>query len=154
MRARLRALPMCRRVVATTDCLLYKWDLDAVEKMASPACAALAAAWRNFVLYCVGAAFSGTCGDVSTPPCEPYVLKHILWAVRCQYAAPIDQMCTARNHSILVDPDSRPTSGLPSPFPGGVFQSRMLTEWCCTRFTHPVGSRRCLASLRVPGQEI
>ena len=27
---------LCRKVVATTDCLLYKWDLDAVEKMASP----------------------------------------------------------------------------------------------------------------------
>ena len=53
--------------MATTDCLLYKWDLDAVEIMASPACAALAAAWRNLVLYAVGAAFSSTCDDVSTP---------------------------------------------------------------------------------------
>ena len=53
--------------MATTDCLLYKWDLDAVEKMASPACAALAAAWRNLVLYAVGAAFSSTCDDVSAP---------------------------------------------------------------------------------------
>ena len=104
MRAWLRALPMCRRVVATTDCLLYKWDLDAVEKMASPACAALAAAWRNFVLYCVGAAFSGTCGDVSIPSCKPYLLRHILWAVH--------------NHSVLVDPDSHPTSGLRSQFLG------------------------------------
>ena len=58
---------LCRKVVATTDCLLYKWDLDAVEKMASPACAALAAAWRNLVLYAVGAAFSSTCDDVSAP---------------------------------------------------------------------------------------
>ena len=52
--------------MATTDCLLYKWDLDAVERMASPACAALAAAWRNLVLYAVGAAFSATCDDVRT----------------------------------------------------------------------------------------
>ena len=65
---------LCRKVVATTDCLLYKWDLDAVEKMASPACAALAAAGallasssRGLLLYAVGAAFSSTCDDVSAP---------------------------------------------------------------------------------------
>ena len=57
---------MCRKVVAKTDCLLYKWDIEAVDKMASMDCMALAAAWRNFVLYAVGVAFSATCGDVSS----------------------------------------------------------------------------------------
>ena len=59
------ALPwLCRKVVASTDCLLYKWDIEAVETMAGESCIALAAAWRNLVLYSVGAAFSATCGDV------------------------------------------------------------------------------------------
>lgn len=58
-------LGACRKVLAETDCLLYKWNIDAVEKMAGQDCIALAAAWRNLVLYSVGAAFSATCGDVS-----------------------------------------------------------------------------------------
>ena len=61
---------LCRKVEANTDCLLYVWDRRAVEKMAGESCIALAAAWRNLVLYNVGAAFSATCGDVSalSPP--------------------------------------------------------------------------------------
>lgn len=58
----------CRSVVAQTDCLLYAWDFDAVEKMAGDSYPALAAAWRNFILYTVGSAFSSTCGDVRALP--------------------------------------------------------------------------------------
>jgi len=75
-------LGACRKVLAETDCLLYKWDIDAVEKMAGQDCIALAAAWRNLVLYSVGAAFSATCGDVSKAVSDS-VLHLTIWQLTC-----------------------------------------------------------------------
>ena len=62
---------------------MYVWDKHAVERMAGESCIALAAAWRNLVLYSVGAAFSATCGDVSAqrtpePCCVPLVERVML----------------------------------------------------------------------------
>jgi hypothetical protein len=67
---------MGRKVVATTDCLLYKWNIEAVEMMADRRCPALAAAWRNLALYSVGAAFSSTCGDVRIPNEVSPIISH------------------------------------------------------------------------------
>ena len=64
--------------MASTDCLLYKWDIEAVETMAGESCVALAAAWRNLVLYSVGAAFSATCGDVSVLQLQHMLCSHKL----------------------------------------------------------------------------
>ena len=58
-------VPPCRSVVADTDVILVRWDVDAIESMAGGSYPALAASWRNLILYNLAMAFAGTCGDVS-----------------------------------------------------------------------------------------
>lgn len=98
--------------MARTDCLVYVWDFEAVEKMAGEGYPAMAAAWRNLVLYAVGSAFSSTCGDVSAQDLQTQWWPLLMPETAFPALIVVVKICSVLNVIIFLQSFCREVSGL------------------------------------------